>query len=122
MALSLGTIVCYVNSVTASAAFYSDLGFEVNQLRSDYALVSLGNNITFSLHEESSETIPEFQAAAAVRPRGASVYFYFEVPDIDAWAAEHAAACSYSEPISRPWGKREMLVSDPDGYMLMFYS
>lgn len=118
----LGTIVCYVTSVDISAEFYRNLGFNVQQSRPDYAVVTLSDSAYFSLHQESSESIEEFRRAAAVRPRGAGVYFYFEVPDIDAWTAEHRNACAYDAPVDRPWGKREMLVTDPDGYLLMFYS
>ncbi len=118
---ALETVVGYVSSVAESAAFYERLGFRIHRESSDYALVELGAT-TLKLHQEDAETLEEFQIASAVRPRGASLYFYFEVPDIDSWFADHRDATSYSAPRERPWGKREVLVIDPDGYNSIFYS
>lgn len=122
MTNKLATIVLYVTSVPESVAFYRALGFEVEQARPDYAAVAIGDQLYLSLHEEGAETIPEFQEAAAVRPRGAGAYYYFEVSNVFTWSTEHASVCAYDSPIDRPWGKTEMLVKDPDGYLLMFYS
>jgi len=118
----LVTIVLYVSSVSRSAEFYQALGFDVDQPREDYASVAVGGQLTMSLHEEAAEKIEEFRQAAAIRPRGAGAYYYFEVPDIHAWSIAHGDVCSYPNAIARPWGKTEMLVVDPDGYLLMFYS
>lgn len=118
---NLETIVVYVSSVSASAQFYEDLGFKVTRTHSDHASVDLGNT-SLQLHQEDSETILEFVEAAAVRPRGASLYLYFSVSDIRDWYAKFGHVSQYEGPRLRPWGKQEVLVQDPDGFQLVFYS
>jgi uncharacterized glyoxalase superfamily protein PhnB len=55
---------------------------------------------------------------------GAGVYFYIQVDDIDQYTA---TVQDRGAPITRPvksqfYGIRDVVVTDPDGYQLMFYS
>ncbi|MGD9855295.1 MAG: bleomycin resistance protein [Planctomycetaceae bacterium] len=60
-----------------------------------------------------SEHVGDCQAGGAA---------YFVVPDVDACYAEFAAhsVMPIQPPADTPWGRREMLVTDPDGNRLRF--
>jgi len=56
--------------------------------------------------------------------KGLGIFTYVEVEDVDAYfkfLKENGIRMS-SEPRDWPWGKREFVVRDPDGYKLVFYS
>jgi catechol 2,3-dioxygenase-like lactoylglutathione lyase family enzyme len=121
LASKLEAIVVYAESVKKSLEFYRRLGFTVEEIRPDYGAIDLGG-LSLKVHEERTETLDELRVAAAIRPRGASLFLYSRVPDIDLWYQQHADATPYEAPRDRPWGRREVLVVDPDGFQLMFYS
>lgn len=52
------------------------------------------------------------------------MFTYVEVDDVDQQfqLLRGAGIETSSEPKDWPWGKREFVVRDPDGYKLVFYS
>ena len=98
-------------------AFYAEsLGFEVDwEWRDgpgDPAFLQIsraGLSLYLSEREESGTA-------------GGLTYLY--VSDVDAWYAElrERGVTNLDEPRDRPWGNRELVVSDPDGNRLCFAS
>lgn len=108
----------FASDLETSASFYELLGFQVQ--RSDGAFrIKLGD-FTLAVMDEHSVSIPN---AVPATQRGAGVFLYIEVEDVDALHAHvRAAGITATEPKDWPWGKREFVVKDPDGYQLVFFA
>src|ERR1700733_9120080 len=76
-----GTVV-YVADPSATATFYQKVGFTVNKNEPDHVSVSLGD-YWMDFHPEAKENIPEFQKEALLQPKGAGLFLYFRVSQID---------------------------------------
>jgi uncharacterized glyoxalase superfamily protein PhnB len=52
------------------------------------------------------------------------MFTYVEVEDVDEHfrKLKEAGIETSSEPTDWPWGKREFVARDPDGYKIVFYS
>lgn len=97
--------------VTATAEYYRDkLGFKVDFLWGDppvHAGVSLG---AMAIHFSQDPPTPE------------GFWIYLVINDVDAlyrWYQSNDVHLR-SEPKSQPWGMREFIVEDPNGYLLRF--
>lgn len=125
-----------VADVARSLAFYLDaLGFEVaatNDYRGEtvWALLRAGPvSIMLSLwparsleHDDVDHDHPEWTGAAHVNPwPDISVATFLYVDDVEA-AYRRILASGHEtidKPTDRPYGVREVLVRDPDGYFLV---
>ena len=109
----------FVNDLKRTAEFYKKLGFEL-KLKGDVAKIKLGY-FTFAFMDENKATIKN---ESGMKPKGLGVYFYIEVDDVDKYfaAIKKKGVVPRTKPKDHPWGKRELVVRDPDGYKLVFYS
>jgi catechol 2,3-dioxygenase-like lactoylglutathione lyase family enzyme len=111
----------WVADATMSYKFYKKLGFEVSEVVDRHAVVKCGSfEITLvTLRDED-----QFSRDALGQPKGFGVYLYIWVEDVDAKYAEtkKLGMCASSEPRDWPWGNREFVIKDPDGYKLCFWS
>lgn len=111
--------LCYVADVAATAAFYKQLGFDVEG--AEDTVRAKAGDFTLAFIDENKTPIKN---ESGVKPKGTGIYTYIEVEDVDAyhaWLVEQGVA-PRTEPKTWPWGKREFVVKDPDGYKLVFYS
>jgi len=109
----------YASNFAETLAFYKKLGFDVVEVNGtvrvkmgDFTLALIDENIT-PIKNELGKT-----------PKGLGVYMYVEVENVDKyflWVKERGIT-PRTEPRTWPWGKREFVVKDPDGYKLVFYS
>ena len=55
--------------------------------------------------------------------KGAGLFLYFEVDDVDEYYEDllSKGLKPSSEPRDWPWGNREFVIRDPDGYKLVFF-
>ncbi len=115
----LHSTLFYASNLKQTAEFYRKLGFEVKELpdgtrikMGDFTLIFIDENKT-PIQNESGKT-----------PKGLGVYTYIEVDDVDKHFAlvKKNGIVPRTEPKNWPWGKREFVVKDPDGYKLVFYS
>lgn len=66
---------------------------------------------------------PEFAADALGAAKGLGAYLYVRVDDVDATyrrLTEQKLTPS-SQPRDWPWGNREFVIKDPDGYKICFW-
>ena len=124
-----------VKDVRETIAFYQEvLGFEfVMAVPKDgqevsmempqekplaYAMMKSGNvEIMFQAKESLSEDIPTFQGVKI----GASVSFYFEIDNIDAFYEDVGEKVEVVKRIHTVWyGMREFYIRDCNGYILGF--
>lgn len=109
----------YASDLEATEDFYARLGFGVQ--RSDDAVrVKLGDFTLAFIDENKTEIKNE----SGVKPKGTGIYTYVEVDDADEQFAmiRKNGIKPRTEPKTWPWGKREFVVKDPDGYKFVFYS
>lgn len=120
---SVSGIVCYVKDALKTADFYESLGFIVTKREVDHVSIRL-NWFWIDFHPQDKEDKPEFQKEANLENKGAGQFLYIKVGNVDkAYKAliEKGIEPS-SEPKDWPWGNREFIVRDPDGYKLVFFN
>jgi len=116
-------IVCYVKDTARTADFYEALGFKIDKREPGHISVSLGD-FWMDFHPQDKEDKPEFQKEANLENKGAGLFLYIKVDDVDKFfqdlVLKHMRPSS--EPRDWPWGNREFVIRDPDGYKLVFFS
>lgn len=103
-----------------SEKFYKKCGFEIVVSRDDLSVVRLG--------ELEIELVPmrdedKFAHDALSSEKGKGLYVYINDPDID--KTYNRLVSHNIQPIAPPknwpWGRREFVVKDPDGYKLCLW-
>jgi catechol 2,3-dioxygenase-like lactoylglutathione lyase family enzyme len=113
-------ILLWVADNTLSEKFYKKLGFTVDHSDDEYSEVQLG---TFKLGLITMRDEAEFAGDALTGAPGKGTYIYLNVDSVDEWHAELVknGITPATEPRNWPWGNREFIVKDPDGYKLCFW-
>lgn len=101
-------VILPVVSMESAAAFYRQLGFDVQSYDSQYAWV---------VHDRKE--ILHLREVAGLDPGVNAASCYLHVGDADGWHAAWTAAELPVEPIEdQPWGMREFSVVDPSGNLI----
>lgn len=110
---------CLAHDLKESEEFYKRLGFDV-EVKGDTAKVKLGDFMLAFMDENKTE----IQNESGKKPKGLGIYTYIEVENVDEYYQfiKSNGIDPRTEPKTWPWGKREFVVKDPDGYKLVFYS
>lgn len=113
-------ILLWVQENKLSEKFYKKLGFEVVHSDDETSTVRLGS---FELVLVNMRDEALFAKDAIAGEKGIGMYIYLRVVDVDAF---HASLQSndiqpHTDPKNWPWGNREFIVKDPDGYKLCFW-
>jgi catechol 2,3-dioxygenase-like lactoylglutathione lyase family enzyme len=118
----IDSLMLYVTDVKKSVEFYKKLGFTVVEEQKEYGAVRLGH---FELHFHDKRAVPGsyFRKESLAEPKGAGLYIYVEVKQVDAYYRQllEAGIVTSTSPRDWPWGKREFVVRDPDAYKFVFY-
>jgi len=119
---SVSGMVFYVKDTAATAAFYEALGFTFTKREPDHISVRL-NWFWMDFHPSSKEDKPDFQQEAQSEPKGLGEFLYISVDDVDETYQDLVAKGlrPSSEPKDWPWGNREFVIRDPDGYKIVFF-
>ena len=119
---AVDSLMLYVTDVKKSATFYKTLGFSEREVDKEFAAVRLG---AFEIHFHDKNAVPGsyFRKESLAEPKGAGLYIYVEVTNIDAYyrAVIDKGIITSTEPRDWPWGNREFVLRDPDKYKLVFY-
>ncbi|MFA6601925.1 MAG: VOC family protein [Candidatus Paceibacterota bacterium] len=109
----------YISDMKASFEFYDKLGFNPQKSKAGIGL-KLGDYSVYLLDENQTPIKNE----SGLKPKGLGIYSYVEVDDVDAYYAYVLTKGiePRTQPKTWPWGKREFVVKDPDGYKLVFFS
>ena len=114
-------LILWVQENTISEKFYKKIGFDVSSDSDSYSLASL-NGFELSLVNIREEK--EFSRDAFSSDKGRGFYIYIESSsDINELYKQFLKLNlkPVSEPRDWPWGNREFVIKDPDGYKLCFY-
>ena len=109
----------YASDLAKTASFYEQLGFPV-QKSADGVRIKIGD-FTLAFIDEKKTPI---QQESGAMPKGLGIFTYVEVENANTYFQSliEKGMHTSSEPRDWPWGKREFVVKDPDGYKLVFYS
>jgi catechol 2,3-dioxygenase-like lactoylglutathione lyase family enzyme len=128
MLKAVNLIGMYVADPQKSVEFYQQLGFEVVQKEGNdprqAAYVKLGDfRLKFTAKDTAKDESERYQKEAFGEPKGTGLYINVEVTDIDEFfqSLQSKGTKTSSEPRDWPWGQREFVTRDPDGYKLVFY-
>ena len=79
---------------------------------------------TATLAIASTRTVPVFAPGAAVPGENRSVIIEFRVDDVDRLYQDLGGFVTefVNEPTTMPWGNRSLLLRDPDGNLVNFFS
>ena len=119
---SIAGVVCYVKNIDKTAKFYEALGFRIAKREPDHLSIYL-NWFWIDFHPQDKEDKPEFQKEANLENKGAGLFLYIKVDEVDEFYKELLAKGlkPSSVPKDWPWGNREFMFRDPDGYKLVFF-
>ena len=119
---SVAGVTCYVKDLNETAQFYETLGFEIKKRELSYLTIYL-NWFWMNFVLISKEEKPEFQKEATLSNKGAGVFLYISVENVDEAYNDLVAKGlkPSSEPRDWPWGNREFVIRDPDGYKLVIF-
>lgn len=119
---SVSGLVFYVKDIKKTAAFYEALGFRFDKNEPDHLSVRL-NWFWMDFHPQDQENKPDFQKEAVLEPKGAGLFIYVSVDDVDEFYEGLIAKGlkPSSQPKDWPWGNREFVIRDPDGYKLVIF-
>lgn len=108
-----------VSDIARTAEFYKKLGFNV-QVSDDAVRIKPGD-FTFAFIDEAKARA---RYGAQAGTKGAGIFSYVEVDDVDAHYAMATAngIAPETEPTSYPYGKREYTIKDLDGFKMVFYT
>ncbi|HET9850032.1 MAG TPA: VOC family protein [Candidatus Saccharimonadales bacterium] len=115
-------LVFYVKDIEKTAAFYDALGFRIDKREADHLSIRL-NWFWMDFHPQDKEDKPDFQKEAVLEPKGTGLFIYVSVDDVDEFYKGLVAKGlePSSEPKDWPWGNREFVIRDPDGYKLVIF-
>ena len=119
---SVAGIVCYVKDIDKTAKFYEALGFPIGKREPDHLSIHL-NWFWMDFHPQDKKDKPEFQKEASLNNKGAGLFLYISVEDVDEFYSGllSKGLKPSSEPRDWPWGNREFVIRDPDGYKLVIF-
>lgn len=120
--VSIAGIVCYVKNTKKTAKFYEAVGFKFDKREPNHVSVYL-NWFWIDFHSQDKEDKPEFQKEANLKNKGAGQFLYIKVDNVDAFykGLLKKKLKPSSKPRDWPWGNREFVIRDPDGYKLVFF-
>lgn len=119
---SISGVVSYVKDIKKTADFYEKLGFIITKNEPEHLSIRL-NWFWIDFHPQDKEDKPEFQEEANLENKGAGTFLYVKVDDAEAFHKDvlKKGLKPSSEPKDWPWGNREFILRDPDGYKLVFF-
>lgn len=122
MLKNLDSLLFYVTSVETTVTFYVQLGFTLVKKEKGMGVVKLGS-FELHFHDKNEEEKPKFRDEALAEPKGKGLYVYIETESIDRYyeSLTNKGIKPATYPRDWPWGNREFVVKDPDGYKLVFY-
>lgn len=113
------SILLYISNLAVSSEFYEKLGFKIDSKDNKSVTVSL-DDLQLQLFDKEKV---EFKQYSEVDPNTFSVFFYIEVDDVDEKHKEliSKGLTPATTPKDWPWGNREFVIKDPDGYKFVIY-
>jgi uncharacterized glyoxalase superfamily protein PhnB len=118
--MKVTNILLWVQENQISEKFYRKLGFSVDVSTDAYSEVSLGGFRIMLINMRDED---EFAGDSLAGEKGKGMYIYLHVDDVDLHYAKlvDEGFEPHTVPRDWPWGNREFVLKDPDGYKLVFW-
>ncbi len=119
---SVSGFTIYVKDLDKTVKFYEGLGFDFKK-KAENRATGYMNWYSIDFVAADKETNPEFLKEAKSENRGNGIYINLSVDDVDGAYKQLVSEGlkPSSEPRDWPWGNREFVIRDPDGYKLVFF-
>ncbi len=113
-------LLFWVQDNTLSEKFYRKCGFSVARSQDDISVVQL-DGLKIELVTMRDED--EFGHDSMSSDKGRGMYVYIQHNNVDSLhqTLELQGIVSVAPPRDWPWGRREFVVKDPDGYKLCYW-
>ena len=114
-------IVCYVKDIANTVEFYEKLGFEFKLKEATRATAYL-NWWWIDFHQIDATDTPPWHISPNANNETIGALFYFSVENVQRAYAELTSIGLHpsSEPVDLR-GNKEFMITDPDGYRLVFF-
>lgn len=121
---SIAGIICLAQNLEEIIPFYQKLGFVFRKRVPDISATAYLNWFWIEFLLEDKVVTEAFKEDVGVTPKGAGQYVHINVENVDEFYAGVIAKGlkPLSEPQDFPWGHREFVLQDPNGYKLVFFS
>lgn len=113
------SILLYISNLEFSTHFYQKLGFKIDSKDDKSIIVSL-DGLQLQLFDKEKV---EFKQYSEIDPSSVGIFFYIEVDNVDEKHKEliSKGLTPATAPKDWPWGNREFVIKDPDGYKFVIY-
>lgn len=118
--MKITNLLLWVQDNTLSVKFYKKLGFTITRSDDTMSVVSIAG---FDIWLLSMRDEDQFTTDALATHKGKGMYIYIAVDNVDELYRKLVRKGVYpaTEPRDWPWGNREFIVKDLDGYKLCFW-
>jgi catechol 2,3-dioxygenase-like lactoylglutathione lyase family enzyme len=119
---SVAGLTCYVKNLKKTIKFYETLGFETRKNETNHATL-YSNWFWIDFLAIGKNERAEFTNGSDAGSKGAGLFLYLSVDNVDEFHA-HLLANGLkpsTKPKDQPWGNREFILRDPDGYHLVIF-
>lgn len=118
---SVSGLTGYTKNLEKTAKFYEELGFEAKKRDSEHVTV-YSNWFWIDFILVGKEPRTSFKNDAQLDGKGGGLFAYLSVDDVDGFYEElRAKGLKPSKPSDSPWGNREIILRDPNGYKLVVF-
>ena len=121
---SVAGVICLVKDLEKVTEFYGALGFDFKKRVPGISETAYLNWFWIEFLLEDKVVTEEFKEDVKASSKGAGQYIHINVEDVDMFyeGVLTKGLRPSSEPQDFPWGHREFVLRDPDGYKLVFFS
>lgn len=122
---SVSGVMCAVKDLDETVSFYQMLGFNFKKRTDDFAIGYINWFwVEFVPKEKVEKSTFLEHAGHNVAEKGAGVFLHMSVDNVDEYY--HMVIEKVLKPDCEPkdfaWGRREFILTDPDGYKLVFFA
>jgi catechol 2,3-dioxygenase-like lactoylglutathione lyase family enzyme len=119
---SVSGVTCFVKNLNKTIAFYEKLGFERKKEEVGHATL-YSNWFWIEFLPIAKNEREAYTKGADLTNKGAGTFLYLSVDDVDGFHKElnSKGIKPTTKPQDQPWGNREFILRDPDGYNLVIF-
>jgi uncharacterized glyoxalase superfamily protein PhnB len=119
---SVSGITCFVKNLNKTAVFYETLGFEIRKREANH-IIAYSNWFWVDFLAMGKDERTKSGKETVLSNKGSGVFLYLSVDNVDEF---HQYLVSKglkpsTKPQDQPWGNREFMLRDPDGYNLVIF-
>lgn len=120
---SVSGVICLVKDLERSKEFYEKLGFDFRKEVPGVAVTAYLNWFWIEFLSLEKVVTEAFKEDIPVSPKGAGQSVHINVENVDEFykGILGLGFKPSGEPEDYSWGHREFVLSDPDGYKLVFF-